>query len=73
MLQPLIDTYNQAYHRSIGMAPHQVTAQTVPEVWDRLYGQRLDQKTPPPNVKWGIACDSTRNIDPSKKVFMPIP
>ena len=51
VLQTLIQTYNLAYHRSIGMAPHQVTPKTVPEVWDRLYGQRLDQKTPPPNVK----------------------
>ena len=23
--------------------PHQVTPKTVPEVWDRLYGQRLEQ------------------------------
>ena len=36
VLQPLIHTYNHAYHRSIGMAPHQVTPKTVPEVWDRL-------------------------------------
>ena len=50
VLQPLI---YQAYHRSIGMVPHQVTAQTVPEVWDRLYGQRLDQKTPPPKCQVG--------------------
>ena len=48
VLQPLIHTYNHAYHQSIGMARHQVTPKTVPEVWDRLYGQRLDQKAPPP-------------------------
>ena len=48
VLQLLIHTYNQSYHRSIGRAPHQVTKKTVAEVWDRLYGQRLDQKTPPP-------------------------
>ena len=40
VLQPLIHTYNHAYYRSIGMAPHQVTPKTVPEVWDRLYGRR---------------------------------
>ena len=50
VLQPLIHTYNHAYHRSIGMAPHQVTSKTVPEVWDKLYGQRFDQKTPPPKM-----------------------
>ena len=32
------------------MAPHQVTSKTVPEVWDKLYGQRFDQKTPPPKM-----------------------
>ena len=70
VLQPLIHTYNHAYHQSIGMARHQVTPKTVPEVWDRLYGQRLDQKAPPPpNVKWAIASTSTRNIGPSKKAI----
>ena len=34
-------------YRSIGMAPHQVTEKTVPGVWSKLYGQRLDQKTTP--------------------------
>ena len=48
VLQPLIHTYNHTHHRSIGMAPHQVTPKTVPDVWDRLYGSRLDQTTPPP-------------------------
>ena len=32
VLQPLIHTYNHAYHQSIGMAPHQVTPKTVPEI-----------------------------------------
>ena len=53
VLKPLIDTYNQSYHRNIGMAPHLVTAKTVPDAWDRLYGQRLDQKTPPPQMSSG--------------------
>ena len=73
VLQPLIHAYNQSYHGSIGMAPHRVTESTVPEVWDKLYGQRLDPKTkfppPPPNIKWEIAYYSTRNIFPSKKAF----
>ena len=56
VLQPLIHTYNHAYHRSIGMAPHQVTPNTVPEVWDRLFGQRLDPKTPPPQMPSGRSC-----------------
>ena len=71
VLQPLIHTYNHAHHRSIGMA--QVTPNTVPEVWDRLFGQRLDPKTPPPppppHAKWAIVYASTRNIVPSKKAI----
>ena len=67
VLQPMIHTYNHAYHRSIGLAPHQVTPHTVPEVWDRLYGSRLHPKIPRPNVEWAIGCVSTRNIVPSKK------
>ena len=69
VLQPLIHTYNHAYHQSIEMAPHQVTSKTVPEVWDKLHSQRFDQKTPPPNVKWATAYASTRNIVPSKKAI----
>ena len=69
VLQPLIHTYNHAYHRSIGMAPHQVTLKTVPEVSDRLYGQRLEQQTPPPKCKVGESYASTRNIVPSKKAI----
>ena len=55
VLQPLIHAYNQSYHGSIGMAPHRVTESTVPEVWDKLYGQRLDPKTtfPPPQISSG--------------------
>ena len=71
VLQPLIDTYNQAYHRSIGMAPHQVTTQTVPEVWDRLYGPRLDQKTPPPKCQVGDRVRLNKKHRPFKKGYLP--
>ena len=53
VLQPLIHKYNQSYHRSIGMTPHQVTEKTVPDVWDKLYCQRLNQKTTPPKCQVG--------------------
>ena len=71
VLQPLIDTYNQAYHRSIGMTPHQVTTQTVPEVWDRLYGPRLDQKTPPPKCQVGDRVRLNKKHRPFKKGYLP--
>ena len=68
VLQPLIHTYNHAYHRRIAITPHQVTPKTVHEVWDKLYGHRLDQKTPPPNVKWAIAYASTLSLQ--KRLFI---
>ena len=68
VLQPLIYTYNQFYHRSIGMAPHQVTEKkTVPEVWDKLYGQRLDQKTRPPKCQVGDRVRLNKKHRPFKK------
>ena len=32
VLQLLIHMYNQSCHRSVGIAPHQVTEKTVPKV-----------------------------------------
>jgi len=70
-LQPVIHTYNQSYHRSIGMAPHQVTEKTVPKVWDKLYGQRLDQKTPPPKCEVGDRVRLNKKHRPFKKGYLP--
>ncbi|CAH3184922.1 unnamed protein product, partial [Porites lobata] len=71
VLQPLIHTYNQSYHRSIGMAPHQVTEKTLPEVWDKLYGQRLDQKTTPPKCQVGDRVRLNKKHRPFKKGYLP--
>ena len=37
-LQDFVQSYNDTYHRSIGMAPSQVNATNQDEVWQRLYG-----------------------------------
>ena len=37
-LQDFVQSYNDIYHRSIGMAPSQVNAANQEEVWQRLYG-----------------------------------
>ena len=71
VLQPLIHSYNQSYHRSIGMAPHQVTEKTVPEVWDRLYGKRLQQKTPPPKCRVGDRVRLNKKHRPFQKGYLP--
>ena len=40
-LPALVQGYNVTRHRSIGMAPRDVTWANQPQVWQRLYGQRL--------------------------------
>ena len=67
----LIHTYNKSWNRSIGMAPHQVTEKTVPEVWDKLYGRRLDQKTPPPKCQVGDLVRLNKKHRPFKKGYLP--
>ena len=37
-LQDFVQSYNDTYHRSIGMAPSQVNVANQEEVWQRLYG-----------------------------------
>ena len=53
------------------MAPHQVTPQTVPDVWDRLYGQRLHPKTPPPKCRVGDRVRHNKRHCPFKKGYLP--
>ena len=53
------------------MAPHQVTPNTVPEVWDRLFGQRLDPKTPPPKCQVGDRVRLNKKHRPFKKGYLP--
>ncbi|KAI0234449.1 hypothetical protein LSAT2_015279, partial [Lamellibrachia satsuma] len=38
ILQDLVHSYNNSYHRSIGMAPSQVSYRNQEKVWQRLYG-----------------------------------
>ena len=53
------------------MAPKQVTEQTVPEVSDKLYGQCLDQKTPPPKCQVGDRVRLNKKHRPFKKGYLP--
>ena len=38
VLQDFVRSYNNTFHRSIGMAPSEVNATNQEEVWQRLYG-----------------------------------
>ncbi|MCV6574198.1 MAG: transposase, partial [Cohaesibacter sp.] len=46
VLQALVKGYNESKHRSIGMAPSDVTLKNEREVWDRLYGTKKKFKRP---------------------------
>ena len=41
VLQKLVETYNNSYHRSIGMAPSQVSDQNARNVFTHMYGDPL--------------------------------
>jgi len=71
VLQPLIYRYNQSYHRSIGIAPHQITPKTAPEVWDELYGQRLDQKDPIPKMSSRRPRTTQQRTSSLQKSYLP--
>ena len=43
-LQDFVGAYNQSRHRSIGMAPNDVTFINVSRVWNRLYGKQSAKK-----------------------------
>ena len=45
MVQDLVDQYNRDIHRSIGMAPSDVTTANEKQVWQKLYGGRKLGKT----------------------------
>ena len=44
VLPKLVDTYNNTYHRSIGMAPSQVSEQNAKNVFTYMYGDPLSYK-----------------------------
>ena len=53
------------------MSPHQVTEKTGPEVWDELYGHRLEQKTTPPKCQVGDCVRLNKEHRPFKKGYLP--
>ena len=52
-LPQLVQGYNAMRHRSIGMAPQDVTWDKEGAVWKRLYEKRLKEIHPPPKFKVG--------------------
>ena len=52
-LPQLVQGYNATRHRSIGMAPKDVTWDNEEAVWKRLYEKRPEEKHPKPKFKVG--------------------
>ena len=44
ILPKFVDAYNRSYHRSIGMAPVEVSVENENRIWRRLYGDGSDNR-----------------------------
>ena len=72
MLPKLIHTYNRTKHRSIGLAPVDVTKKNENQVWERLYGKRLRPNTKRVTVlKVGDRVRLNKKHRPFKKGYLP--
>ena len=69
VLQALVKGYNESKHRSIGMAPTEVTLKNEREVWDRLYGTKKKFKRP--KFKVGDRVRLNKKHRTFKKSYLP--
>ena len=70
LLPKLIHTYNRTPHRSIGMAPIDVTFQNQKKVWHRLYDKRLSPQKGT-LLKVGDRVRLNQKHRPFKKGYLP--
>ena len=70
VLQALVKGYNESKHRSIGMAPTEVTLKNEREVWDRLYGTKK-KKFKRPKFKVGDRVRLNKKHRTFKKSYLP--
>lgn len=64
-LQRFVDGYNHSLHRSIGMAPADVTEADENRIWARLYGSEMGPVAPAP----GIAVGEKVRLNKFKGIF----
>lgn len=64
VLSDLIDSYNNRYHSSIKMAPHNVSEQNVLQVWNNLYRKGVGERRKP---KYKL--DQHVRISRTKQIF----
>ena len=53
-LPALVESYNTAYHRSIGTAPDRVSEINAQEVWHRLYGKDFVKRSAQVRFKYKV-------------------
>jgi len=72
VLQELVRGYNRSYHRSIKMAPNQVTLGNSEDVWETLYGKKKKGKTSRrPPLKVGDRVRLNKKFRQFKKGYLP--
>ena len=71
VLKDLVLGYNRSYHRSIKMAPEQVTVQNEKQVWNNLYARRLGGKRTRPKLKVGDRVRLNKKHRIFKKGYLP--
>ena len=70
ILPSLVQRYNEDVHRSIGMAPKDVTVKNEAEVWQRLYGQ-VTKTRRRGRLKVGDRVRLSERVKTFKKGYLP--
>ena len=63
-LPNFLKSYNNSHHRTIGMAPSQVTKDKVPQIWNRVYGAKYSKQYRTQHEK-----NDTVRISAAKTIF----
>ena len=74
VLPQLIESYNNSVHRSIGIAPINVTEDNEHELWlkqERTGPQRVTQRNPNPRIRIGDVVRISRAKNPFEKGYLP--
>lgn len=70
-LPRLLAAYNKSYHRSIGMAPSDVSTKNQERVWQRLYGVSPSKSRRLPLLKVGDTVRISKSRRAFKKTYLP--
>ena len=62
VLDSMVDVYNHTPHRSIGMAPNDVTSKNKARIWFRLYANPISYKEPALRVGDSVRISKARRV-----------